>query len=961
MLFKGKVKHLLIAAVLFAAIFALVGCGDASSNNGPSNKKTETGPTFTLNDERDGYILTSYKLGDETDVVIPDTYEGLPVVEIGAHAFATGSTKLTSVLIPSTVKRIGNSAFAYCEDLKSVVIPDSVNHIGKYSFHISGLTSVTIGSGLETVDEEAFDSCYNLESVYISDLSKWCEISFTRNQSSYISSNPLYYAHNLYLNGELIEAAVIPSGVTSIKDYAFQGASFKSISIPESVTSIGDYAFLECKELADIDIANGVKSIGERAFCECRKLKSVVIPDSVLTIGEETFAYCDGLESITIPFVGDRADAKSGDKNIKSFGYIFSGHGRDDCDLVKIEEGLYYSKYYLPASLTSVTVTGGNILNGAFCGCTNVTEINCGENVKSVAKDAVDSYTGWYNTFNNGDIMYMGKILYGRKGDELENTELVVRDGTVGFANDALTDTNLTIIELPKSVKFVTGIAAKSLKKIRAQSLAQWCGYSFSSYTSPFYFNGNIYLCVRGGLLNTEWETVSGAVKFPNDVTSIGDYAFAYYNHISDLQFSDALTSIGDGAFYCCENLETVQKFGSGVKSIRNDAFRGCKKLMSVSMNEAALANWYSIKFENEYSTPLNHTNRLEAIGLFLINEDRQYGEETHFAVDKLEIPDGVTSINDYAFQYCKNLKTVTVPSSVKAIGKQAFYGCDTLSRVNLNGSVSIKEDAFRYCKKLSSVSLSKLEDWLGSSFEITNNSYGAYPFYDYTPGSTGLLPTLSINNTAITQITVPDSVTSIGDYMFYKLESLTSVTFGNGVTSIGNYAFAECRGLTSITIPDNVTKIGHRAFKNCFLTSLTIGKGVAEIGDEAFSASASSLEAITVSGDNTKYKSAGSCLIEIATGKLMLGCSSSVIPSDGSIKSIDSMAFYGYTPAEITIPVSVKEINSFAFWGTMPGVQINYEGTKAQWNQISTSTGTLHAVMAVVCTDGTITYNTAE
>ena len=196
-----------------------------------------------------------------------------------------------------------------------------------------------------------------------------------------------------------------------------------------------------------------------------------------------------------------------------------------------------------------------------------------------------------------------------------------------------------------------------------------------------------------------------------------------------------------------------------------------------------------------------------------------------------------VTSIGDYAFYQRSGLTSVTIPNSVTSIGNGAFASCSGLTSVTIPNSVtSIDARAFSGCDGLKKVIVKDIAAWCSIDFGDGDSNPLKYAHHIYSDA-----------NTEITDLVIPNSVTSIGGYAFYKCSGMTSVTIPNSVTSIGSSAFENCSGLTSVTIPNSVTSIGYSAFLSCSgLTSVTIPNSVTSIGEVAFSG-CSGLTSVTI------------------------------------------------------------------------------------------------------------------
>ncbi len=347
----------------------------------------------------------------------------------------------------------------------------------------------------------------------------------------------------------------------------------------------------------------------------------------------------------------------------------------------------------------------------------------------------------------------------------------------------------------------------------------------------------------------------SGKIEIPEfvvyngksfNVGSIGEYAFNSCENLTSISIPSSVTSIGENAFEYCNGLVSVV-IPSSVTSINNKVFYYCKGLTSVT------------------------------------------------------IPNSVISIGDHAFDGCSSLASIEIPNSVKSIGNSAFRCC-SLSEIYIPNSVtSIANAAFSKCNGLKSVRISDLKSWCNIVFR---GSYYCNPLV--------IAHHLYLNDEEVKDLIIPDGITSLTgsfDGGWY----LNSVTIPNSVTNIGDYAFRDCHNLTSFIIPNSVTSIGHLAFSQCYaLTSLTIPNNVATIGDGAF-AHCYDLKSINIPDIVTTICS--------HTFYQCSNLSSLTIPN--SVTSIGQGAFWGCGLTSLTIPSSIKFIDASAFLCEIPAINI--------------------------------------
>ncbi len=221
-------------------------------------------------------------------VILPES-----LTKLGEHAFS--GCDLRAVTIPGSIKDIEAGAFANCRVLETVTIENGVKSIGYGAFQNSGVKTLHIPSSVTSFGENAFYEC-DTESVYIDDLTAWCRASFANLDAQ--PMNDLYVSSTLYLDACAVSDLVVPSGITTVRDYAFAGISFNSVTLPDSTKTIGAYAFHGCN-MSDISGLTNVESIGKFAFAYSG-LESFVVPRATERISEGAFYKCEKLKSVTL-------------------------------------------------------------------------------------------------------------------------------------------------------------------------------------------------------------------------------------------------------------------------------------------------------------------------------------------------------------------------------------------------------------------------------------------------------------------------------------------------------------------------------------------------------------------------------------------------------------------------------------------------------------------------------------
>ncbi len=902
---------------------------------------------YTLSEDGTYYSVTGIGTCIDADIRISSTYNNKPVTHISDTAFKD-CIDLVSIIIPDSVISIGHGAFEGCDKLQSITLPfvgatkegSDNKHFG-YIFGASSssgnneyvplfLRTVVI-TAAKCIGEYAFEGCTGLMSVTFADYSRVGSVGAyafsgcTGLASVIIPDGVTSIGDNIFAGCTGLTSVILPDSVTSMGTWSFSNCmNLTSIRLPSCLTDIGDEAFLNCSSLKSITIPNDVIRIGSYAFSGCTALRNVTIPDGVITIGSYAFIGCTGLMDITVPnsVTSIGSGAFSGCSSLVSmtlpfvggsiktaedymqypFGYIFGTTSYTGGVETKqlYYDGPSYERseiYYIPSLLKEVTITGGNILNGAFYECSGLERI----------------------------VIPAGVTRIGYKAFALCSSleSIVIPDGVTSIARVAFMDCYaLTNVTIPESVATIGDNAFDGCNNL-----------TYNTYNNAYYLGNAVNPYVV--LMKAKSTSITSCSIYTGTKVIYGE-AFSGCTSLRSITIPYGVTNIGEYAFRKCSKLTSIIIPDSVVR-IDQRVFDGCGRLESITL--PFLGNEIDVS-DNSYYRFFGHVFGIQDFSGGIPTRFPEQGFDVYIPSTLKTVTITGGNIPNSAFYNCTGLTNITLPNAVNYIGNGAFYNCSGLTSITIPSSVtSIGKDAFYGCNNLKSVYITDLAAWCNISF----GNGKANPLWN--------AGNLYINGILATAITIPANVKRIGNYAFYGYAQLKSVSCANNncLTGIGESAFYGCSGLTSITIPDGVTSIGESAFYECTgLKTVAIPFGVTRIENRVFYKCESLINVVIPDGVTSIDEYAFySC--ENLTG----------ITIPDSVTNIGDVAFaFCSSLTSITIPNSMSSIGNYAFSSCSNLTNITFEGTVAQWEAIEKGTNWNQNTgnYTVYCTDGEIT-----
>ena len=888
------------------------------------------------------------------------------VTSISQNAFYN-SNKIIYEIYDNNLKYLGNWLMGTVgKTLESATLkPETIGIYYSALANCSNLISINIPEEVMIIYDNAFSGCSKLETVSFEENNKlWYLGDFAFAYCSNLVNTNLEensqlekLEDSLFSNCISLVTLTIPSGVTSIGEYTFNGCtSLTSIQLPESLTSIGNNAFNNCLGLSSLIIPDSVETIGQNALSSCGNLIDLTLPfvgASLDATGPSAlFGYIFGKYSY--PNAINIAQYYSSDsstsyyiplnlKKVEITGSKLNYGAFYNCSMIEEivinnMENIGEAAFYNCNKLMSITIpqTTTNIGRAAFDKCLDLTYVysnnptppemieafknnNIGLKIYVPAK-ALQSYQAKYPWSNYKNIIHSQAII--------DENGFAIQEGLlVQYLGD------LVDITIPNAVSKIGAYAFRdSLENITIpDTVIELDNNAFRDCInlSNVEFLENSQLELIGnyafyGCLDLE------SIVIPTTVTKIGQYAFNGNTNLRNVYFdpNSELSIIDDYAFSNCDGLESII-IPTNVTNIGYYAFKFSDNLRTVILKPLTPPVLEYGAFESNLSVKLyvpleslssyqgadNWKNYLSNIYSESIIDENGFAIQDgrliqyHGSLNEVTIPDSVTQIGAYAFDY--HLTSVTIPASITKIDDYAFKGCSNLESVVFEEDSqlqSIGNYAFNDCLELEFIAL-----------PANLTSIGSYAFAGCRK--------LSV-------LEIPSGVIALSDYLFSGCTGLTAIALSDGLNRIGSYAFNGCTSLNSINIPANVVSISSNAFSGCSgLEEMTL-PFVGE-SKEATNASAlfgyifgttsysGSTEATQVyNGSSIKYYiPSGLVKVNITGNSLNYGAfSNCVMINEITIKNVTNIGSYAFSGCSnlnsIVIPNGITTISNNAFAG---------------------------------------------
>lgn len=726
-------------------------------------------------------IVSSYSSGAK-DIYIPSkvTYGGktCDVVGIGQFAF-TGNNyiekvyidegiqfidvaafsscrNLKTIYLPETLLTIENEAFAYCSCLDNLVIPSNVYQVG-FNFVSPSIKSISVSpSNRFLAIEDNIVYSFDKKTIYY---------VFSCSDNLIIKDGVEYISENAFSSCSNIRSVYFPSSVRYVGNYAFSGCyNLSRVNFDNSPVSIGNNAFSSCYNMNSLELGNSAISIGDSAFYNCR-FTSVEIPSTIVSLSNNAFAQCHYLEK----FISNNFNAN-----------------------YPIYNGIIYTK----------SLSEFYIIPQCFRGT-----IYIPRNMYSIDSVVLSDYATDVVVDENNTNYYSYESCLYMKGTKMlvfvprEITNLRLKSDTLRISSGVCAyHYNLSTVTFNDGLQVIDSEVFRDCgetKFINAfpSSLRSIGDYAFANcYNLTSFELGNVFELLGNGAFSCSGVS---SVNLGSDITTISSYCFSNCSRLKNIKIPSSVKTIGDSCFESCYALLSIEMSDS-IKEIPTNCFNCCYSLSSIKL-PLYLETISSNAFSNSGLTSVDFPKTLLSIGDFAFYSTQLY------SLDLSQTQ--VANIGSYAFAYSKNLVQLSLPPNLKAINDYLFEGCDALTSISLPSKLeSIGQSNFYQIN---------MDVTLAASFKKLKQ----YAFMGCT------IPVLEINSTSME-----------ADAYAFSDCSISKVILGSGSYHFYNYAFYFLRDeIKEMDLSRAKAIFDQYSAAGVSVENLILGSSIVSIGDYAF------------------------------------------------------------------------------------------------------------------------------